>query len=74
MKWLLSVFICVLLLLIVSSVRAKDCESVSLKAVGFADPLGGSGGNVIRVTNLNAEDLGSLRVELETNGASLVHN
>jgi len=71
MKKLLSVFVCSLLL-VVSSVRAEESESFSFKAVGFANPLGGSGGEVIRVTNLDAEGTGSLRAALETKGPRIV--
>ena len=72
MKRFLSFFVCLLLLLVVSSVNAEDRESVRLNAIGFADPRGGRGGKVIRVTNLDAEGPGSLRAALETKGARIV--
>lgn len=38
---------------------------VDAEAQGFADPRGGRGGSIIRVTNLDAEGPGSLRAALE---------
>ena len=43
-----------------------------LATTGFADGRGGSGGAIVRVTNLAAEGPGSLRAALDTEGPRIV--
>ena len=46
--------------------------TLELKAKGFADLRGGSGGKVIRVTSLDAKGPGSLREAIETKGPRII--
>ncbi len=48
------------------------CAAETPVATGFAEARGGSGGQVIRVTNLDAAGPGSLRAALETKGPRIV--
>lgn len=57
---------------VAQSSLAGTIEPVGLNAKGFADPRGGRGGRVIRVTTLDSEGPGSLRAALETSGARIV--
>lgn len=72
MRLLSSGLIASLLLISGHLVSAEDRLSTRFSAIGFADPRGGSGGKVIRVTNLKSEGPGSLRAALETEGARIV--
>ena len=65
---LAGLFLALVLLL----ATAEYSASGDLKAVGFADPRGGSGGRILRVTNLDSEGPGSLRAAMESKGARIV--
>ena len=71
-KWGLSlerlfIALSVFMLSVTGSVASPDWE-----AAGFADPRGGSGGKVIRVTSLASKGPGSLREAIETKGPRIV--
>ena len=51
---------------------SEDSDEVTLKAVGFAEDIGGKGGEFIRVTNLDSNGPGSLREALETKGPRII--
>lgn len=50
----------------------EGAAAAELNATGFADGRGGTGGKVIRVTNLDADGPGSLRAAMEAKGPRIV--
>lgn len=68
-----SPFIATLVVLACAAiVSADNSTATELNAVGFTNTRGGSGGKIIRVTNLESEGAGSLRAALEAKGARIV--
>ena len=60
----------ILFSLMLSLLISLSANSINTK--GFADGLGGSGGEIIRVTNLDPEGPGSLKAALETRGPRII--